>query len=348
MENEFSSYAIQDSGSVRRVVEDDDPNRTGFQIDCHRILFCNSFSRLGNKTQVLRPAHGDHYRNRLIHTLYVATNSIDIAGRLNLNKDLANAIALAHDLGHAPYGHKGEEVLNEIMEKYGSRFEHNEQSLWTVKKIENLNLSEEVLDGLDKHRTEYDNPQSQNDKMPSLEAQVVNAADEISYLYHDIDDGIRAGAFTVEELNSVVLWADSMKTAKDVSGARSIIMKSMISDLVSNTKKVLEINDIQKVEDVYNQSIELVKFSDDMQIKVDELRNFLFEKFYNSKLVTDYNEHGMDIIKFLFDYYIENGNSMSSEYTKRLENEERYVVVKDYIAGMTDRYALEQYNKYNG
>ena len=343
---ELASYAIQDSGSKRRVDEERDPNRTSFQIDCHRIIFSNSFARLANKTQVLRPEHGDHYKNRLLHTLYVAENSVDIAGRLKLNKELARAISLAHDLGHAPYGHKGEEALNAIMEGYESRFEHNEQSLWTVKKIENLNLSDEVLDGLDKHRTEYDNPRSQNDKMPSLEAQAVNVADEISYLYHDIDDGIRAGAFTAEELESIAIWRDAIKAAKGSSHARSQIIKLMVADLVSNTKKILALENIQTPEDVYNYPDSLVKFSDDMQIKVDELRIFLFEKFYNSKLVTEYNEHGMEIIRFLFDHYYQKPEDMSDEYSKRLEGEEKHIVVKDYIAGMTDRYALEQFNKY--
>ncbi|MBN2087249.1 HD domain-containing protein [Candidatus Peregrinibacteria bacterium] len=343
----LASYAIQNSSSKRRINEEEDPNRSPFQVDCHRILFSNSFSRLANKTQVLRPEHGDHYKNRLLHTLYVAENSVDIAGRLKLNKELSRAIALAHDLGHTPYGHKGEEALNEIMEKYKSRFEHNEQSLWIVKKIENLNLSDEVLDGLDKHRTEYDNPRSQNDKMPSLEAQVVNVADEISYLYHDIDDGIRAGAFSFEELNNLKIWRDAIDAAKGTGHARSQIIKLMVADLVYNTTNILTSENIQTPDDVYNYSGSLVKFSDDMQNKVDELRNFLFEKFYNSKLVMEYNQKGMEIIQFLFAYYYNRPEAMSSEYSKRLTSEEKYIVVKDYIAGMTDRYALEQFIKYN-
>ena len=213
-EKTLSSYAIKSSKSLGRKHEEEiEDDRLCFQRDKDRIVHCKAFRRLDDKTQVFIGGTGDHYRTRLTHTIEAAGISRDIARRMGLNEDLCEAIALAHDLGHPPFGHGGEDALDEIMKKYGYRFEHNEQSLRVVEKLENvypnfngLNLTVEVLDGMIKHQTSWDRKGIEIKTSPHLEAQVVNVADEIAYTNHDLDDGIRAGLIRIEALEKFKLW----------------------------------------------------------------------------------------------------------------------------------------------
>ncbi|MBU0727562.1 HD domain-containing protein [Patescibacteria group bacterium] len=355
-EQTLAPYAVKsdDAMAIKREVEEATTDgRTPFQHDRDRVKFCLSFDRLGGKTQVVLAGHGDHFKNRLLHTEYVANISRDVCRRLGLNEDLAEAIALAHDLGHTCFGHEGEKALNEIMQnRFDSKFEHNEQSLWVVRKLENLNLTQAVRDGLDKHRTDFDNPQSQNDLMPSLEAQVVNIADEIAYKFHDLGDGIRAGAFTEDELESLSIWKlakGSLREGKKVV-ARNIknqLIQLMIDDLVETTDANITANNINSPEDVYKHSDVLAKFSDKMKGVVSELGNFLMDKFYKYPQVSEYNKQGREVVTFLFNHYYDNPTDMPEDYQQRIDEEEKHVVVKDYVAGMTDRYAINQFNKYN-
>lgn len=354
----LANYAIKSSdiNAIKRdIPESSAHDRTPFQRDRDRIIYSKSFMRLKGKTQVMASGHGDHYRTRLTHSHYVATIGRDISRRLALNEDLTEVIALAHDIGHTCFGHAGQDALNSIMQKYGSHFEHNEQSLWVVEKLEEggLNLTQAVRDGLDKHRTAYDNPRSQNNLMPSLEAQVVNLSDEIAYRFHDLDDGLRENVFTYDNLSHLKICKMASKEVYRLhpeceyklcsTRVKSRMLKLMIDDLVKNTNAKLVANNINSPEQVYNYSDQLVDFSDTMRLMVDELGKFLYKNFYRSFEVMNHNKKGVNIIKFLFETYYNKSDLMPEEFTSRLNIEEKHIVVKDYIAGMTDDYATEQY-----
>ncbi len=276
----LASYAVKNSSSKgRKIPETDSGDRTIFQKDRDRIIHCRAFRRLNLKTQVFVANYGDHYRTRLTHTIEVAQIARDISRSLNLNEDLAEAIALAHDLGHTPFGHAGEVAMNKCMAKYGKKFEHNEQSKRVVTEIENvypdfrgLNLSLEVLEGLAKHQTPWDNPGVDMFIHPSLEAQVVNLADEIAYSNHDLDDGLRAGLITWDQLAELELLSEALaKTPHHgdpkVRKARliSTLMGMMISDVLATTKKNLE--RIHSLQDVYDTHASIVTFSDEFRKK---------------------------------------------------------------------------------
>jgi len=310
----LADYAVKSAESKgRQYTEKEAPDRTCFQRDRDRIMYSKAFLRLRGKTQVVLASHGDHFRTRLDHTQYVASVSRSIAQALGLNQDLAEAIAFAHDLGHTCFGHEGEAALNKMMEKYGSRFEHNEQSLWIVEKLEKksknydgLNLTFEIRDGIDKHRTIYDNPQSRDSLMPSLEAQVVNIADEIAYNFHDLDDGLRAEVFSKGDLEGLKIWQAAREALEEGDSdlpmnIRSKIMEMMIDDLTRTINADLKKHNIHSVEDVCGHPKELAHYSKSMRGMIDELKDFLFEKFYKSDDVRHYNEQGRKIITFLFE-----------------------------------------------
>jgi dGTPase len=360
-EKYLAPYAVKSSQSQGRVyAEEEAKDRTCFQRDRNRVIYSKSFMRLRGKTQVVYAHHGDHFRTRSTHTHYVANVSRDLARALGLNEDLAEVIGLAHDLGHTCFGHEGQDALSECLKKYGSHFEHNEQSLHIVTRLEKksphypgLNLSQEVLDGIDKHRTAYDNPQSQNHLMPCLEAQVVNIADEIAYKYHDLDDAVRAGAIGIDQLNQVQLWAEARQEVKDQKGeilfwnVRSKVMEKMIRDLVTHSDRQLQKHGIDSVEKIYQTRELLVGFSAQMQQKMVELGTFLHRGFYKSPQVKAYNEEGRKVITALFNHFDQYPDKLPEEFRQRLEDEEKYIVVKDYVAGMTDGYALEIYKSLN-
>ncbi|MFA4890940.1 MAG: dNTP triphosphohydrolase [Candidatus Gracilibacteria bacterium] len=324
--------------------------RLCFQKDKDRIIHCKAFRRLDEKTQVFPAFVGDHYRTRLTHTLEVAQISRDICRRLGLNEDLAEAIALAHDLGHPPFGHAGEEALNEIVT---GGFEHNNQSQRVVEKLEKLypdfdglNLSLEVLEGLAKHQTSWDRggevgteggksddadgaARSSASLMAAhLEGQVVNLADEIAYTNHDMDDGLRSGILQIEDLDGAALWKEAYgwvskkygnipSSEVRISRIISSIIYFMITDIVGRFDEVV------------------VKFSDGMVEKIRELREILFKKFYLSETVKTELDKGRMMIRKLFKYYVEHPERVPEKYRR---GESFEVAVKDYIAGMTDRF----------
>jgi len=356
----LAGYAVKSAESKgREYSEKETVDRTCFQRDKDRIIYSKSYLRLRGKTQVVLASHGDHFRTRLDHTQYVASISRSISQALGLNQDLAEAIALAHDLGHTCFGHEGESALNKMMEKYGSRFEHNEQSLWIVENLEKksknyngLNLTFEIRDGIDKHRTIYDNPESRDNIMPSLEAQIVNIADEIAYNFHDLDDGLRAEVFAGLDLENLKIWQTAKKALEEGDSdlpmnIRSKIMEMMINDLIQVTDQNLETNNINSVEDIYKYSKNLAHFSDLMREMIDGLKTFLFNKFYKSDDVKHYNEEGRKIITFLFEKFYNKSDLMPDEFKSRLNDEEKHIVVKDYVAGMTDSFAISLYKQFN-
>lgn len=347
-------YAVLSKNSRgRKVAEMMDPQRLPFQKDRDRIIHCRAFRRLKEKTQVFVPHYGDHYRNRLSHSLEVAQVSRDLARTLGLNEDLAESIALAHDLGHTPFGHSGEYALHECMQEYGLSFEHNDQSRHIVEELEpvypnfpGLNLSIEVIEGMMKHQTSWDNPTGGDAIRPSLEAQVVNLADEIAYQNHDVDDGLRSGLFTEADLAQLDLWkwateasdkADGVILDEKIRISRTVskMISLMIWDIAEEASRLIELHGIQNTQDVYNCKEKLVNFSSPMEAANKQLKDFLTTRLYFHPDVVQHSEHGKKIIKKLFNYYMNEwkvahpGDSV----------QEGAIKVKDYLAGMTDRFA---------
>lgn len=348
----LAPYAVRSAESRgREFKEAEDPYRTCFQRDVDRITHCMAHRRLSKKTQVFFAGHGDHFHNRSSHTSEVVRLARTVSRTLGLNEDLTEAIALAHDLGHPCFGHKGESVLDNLLQPSDGHFEHNEQSLWIVERLERknsqypgLNLSFEVRDGLNKHRSPYDRPKSKNLKMPSLEAQIVNIADEIAYKHHDIDDALRAKIISFRDLEGLGIW----KRAREKHSGKPNVIKLMANDLVKNTEESLKVLKIKSADDVCDQKEPLARFSEAMSVNIRELGAFLEEKFYRSPAVTRYNDQGERVIRFLFKSFYDKPELMPHDFTLRLENEEKTVVVKDYIAGMTDHYAIELYEEMSG
>jgi len=367
-DRDLAPYAARSMHSRgRRYEEPECSFRTCFARDRDRIVHCEAFRRLEYKTQVFVNHEGDYYRTRLTHTLEVAQISRGLARTLRLNEDLAEAIALAHDLGHTPFGHRGETALNDLMCAHGG-FEHNRQSFRVVTLLEKrypdfpgLNLSAEVLEGLLKHASEYDSPELKGLVMdsqggPTLEAQVVNVADEIAYMNHDLDDGLESGMLKVEDLGKVELWRET--SARVLSEHRDIspkLLKSqairrlihlLVTDIQEETRLRISHFKIADLDDVRAAEEPIVTFGEGMKRKTKELKDFLFANLYRHYKVERMADKSNRILAALFNTYINNHKVLppSLERTIREEgNAERRVC--DYIAGMTDRFALGEYAK---
>tara|TARA_Y100000591_G_scaffold302425_1_gene297474 strand:+ start:4475 stop:5593 length:1119 start_codon:yes stop_codon:yes gene_type:complete len=347
--------------------------RTPFQRDRDRIIHSASFRRLKHKTQVFVNTEGDHYRTRITHSMEVAQIARSIARYLNLNEDLAETISLAHDLGHTPFGHAGEISLNECMMEHGG-FDHNLQTLRIVMFLENkylkfdgLNLSIETLEGLLKHNGPV-NDFDMIDKLigvkrfknlvnfktyPFLEAQISAISDDIAYNNHDIQDGIKANLFKLEELVEINFFKDIYKKYRKKINKHNyniatyqIIRDSidlMIKDLIQNTKRNLNYNNIKTSNEVYKTSFSIVDFSDKIKISENEIRYFLKTKMYNNKNVLNKNNEGKIIIKKLFNIINKNPKKFISKEQLSLN---KYRAISDFISGMTDRYAINIYKKF--
>lgn len=356
--SDLADYAIKDEASQgRKFLEQFDDDRPPFQRDRDRILHSKAFRRLDRKTQVLVSGSGDHYRTRLTHSMEVAQIARDLARRLHINEDLCEAIALAHDLGHTPFGHAGQDALNQVMQCFGESFEHNEQSRRIVEVLEKeypifdgLNLSIETIDGLIKHQTAYDQEGKKFEQFSNLEAQIVNVADEIAYMNHDVDDGLRLGALNIEALDHIVIWkkartvienkyGDEIDVLKYRERVISVMMSMMIEDFCSQTKKNISENNIKTVNDVKNFHGLLAEFSDDMKKIMKQLRQVLYNDFYMHPQVVAAVSEGQKMIKELFEYYYKNPNKFPG--TGKITP----IQIKDYIAGMTDSFLLNEYKK---
>jgi len=368
-ENEnLADYAVK-SGETRGRVHDEDrcPFRTGFQRDRDRIIHSEAFRRLEYKTQVFVNHEGDYYRTRLTHTLEVAQISRGLARTLRLNEDLAEAIALAHDLGHTPFGHRGETALNQLMANFGG-FEHNRQSYRVVTLLERrypdfpgLNLSIETLEGIVKHASEYDTPELSGisveiPKYASIEAQVVNIADEIAYMNHDLDDGLESGMLALDGLNDVAIWRETMREVRDsypdisekIAKFQTItrLIHLFVTDLQSETKRRIDSQRIKSLDDLEGTSEPIVAFSDPTKKLTKELKNYLFENLYRHHHVERMADKSTRILNALFKTYLNNPKVLPPSLEKSIRtegNEERKIC--DYIAGMTDRFALLEYAK---
>jgi dGTPase len=365
----LAPYAMRDDISRgRRYVEVFKDNRPAFERDRDRIIHCSAFRRLEYKTQVFVNHEGDYYRTRLTHSLEVSQIARAIARRLKLNEELTEAIALAHDLGHTPFGHSGESILNELMKAHGG-FEHNLQGLRVVEKLEErypnfngLNLTWETREGLVKHTTSHDttNPEKlkeyEPERFPTIEAQIIDLADEIAYNNHDIDDGLESGLLEEEALREEVeLWQEMIKiTEENYPGinnpqkkyyAISHLIGYLILDLVNETERNISRFKIETLEDVRNAKARLVAFSPDTAKKSQQLKNFLLENLYNHYRVKRMSSKAKMVVDGLFRAYVENAMLLPKKYQKKLEGESQERIICDYIAGMTDRYALDEYKK---
>ncbi len=358
----LAGYAMKSSDSAgRKHKETLDDERLGFQRDKDRIIHSKAFRRLDEKTQVFMAGSGDHYRTRLTHTLEVAQVARDIARRLELNEDLCEAIALAHDLGHPPFGHAGEAALNDMMKTFGLHFEHNEQSRRVVEYLERaypkfpgINLTVEVLDGLMKHQTAFDQAGKIFECSAHLEAQVVNVADEIAYTNHDVDDGLRSGLISLKQLQKFKIWQLGEEEVREKYGQKipedilisrmvSAIIAMMIDDFCKQSLKNIKKFNIKTVADVKKYRGVIGQFSDNMKIMIKELRQFLFHNFYLNPKIEAFTLKGKWMIKKLFKYYYKNPSRFPK--TAKIEEEKRLEAIKDYIAGMTDRFLIQEYKK---
>jgi len=350
----------------RRHQEPEHPFRMVFQRDRDRIIHSTAFRRLEYKTQVFVNHEGDYYRTRLTHTIEAAQVTRTLARALGLNEDLAEAVALAHDLGHTPFGHAGERTLDRLMQGHGG-FDHNGQSLRIVETLEEryprfrgLNLSWEVREGIVKHSTRYDRPQvAEYDATlaPCLEAQIVDFADEIAYSAHDVDDGLKSGMLDLDDLATVPLWADAYGVVTaDAPGAPPAILRYqavrrlidwMASDLVETLLARIAAEGIGDLDAVRAVKPRLVEFSPEMTVRQRELKTFLYDRLYTHHRVTRMTQKADRIMSALFEVYMQEPRQLPPHVMGRVAEEGETVarVVADYIAGMTDRFALEEYKK---
>ncbi len=349
----------------RKYQEDPHPYRTEFQRDRERIIHSRAFRRLEYKTQVFVNHEGDHYRTRLTHTIEVAQIARSIARALRLNEDLAESIALAHDLGHTPFGHSGEKELNDLLKDDGG-FEHNRQSLRVVEKLEKryeqfsgLNLTWETREGIIKHSSRYDHPEISHfapDEMPSLEAQIIDYADEIAYNNHDLDDGISSGLLRLDYIKGLRIWkiatdpisvgGTSPKSSKMVvyKAIRNII-NLLVSDLIETTRANIESLSIDHYADVRSAPRKIVEFSTETREANDELKEFLWKNLYQHYRVVRMSIKAQRVVRDLFTLYHEHPKALPYSYFSRIETDGLKPTISDYIAGMTDRYAMEEHQK---
>ena len=378
-------YACHSSNTRGRFYIDENLvlGRSEYQRDRDRIIHSEAFRRLKDKTQVFVYHSGDHFRTRLTHTIEVSQIARSIAKSLKINEDLTETLALAHDLGHPPLGHKGEEVLKNLMKNYNG-FDHNQQSLRIVtfleKKYPNfdgLNLTFETLEGLIKHNGPYLDLQYipcelqkilkkfslELKKYPSLEAQVANISDDIAYLTHDFDDGLREKLFTINDLqcvelvNLIILDIKKMYTniEDDILVHQLIrrLVSYFINDIISNSSQIITQNNFRIVEDIRNHNDDVIKLSQKARSNMEEIRSFLFKNMYHNKIILDKLSKYSVMIEKLFYLFQENISFLPyqwrnfkghSLYTSTAAKQAR--VITDYIAGMSDNFLRKQYIKF--
>jgi dGTPase len=363
----LAPYAQKSKMTKGRVYkEEEHPYRSCYQRDKDRIIYSTAFRRLEYKTQVFVNHEGDYYRTRLTHTLEVSQIARSIARALRLNEDLVEAISLAHDLGHTPFGHSGEDALREIMRDHGG-FDHNAQGLRVVDYLEErypdfpgLNLTYETREGIIKHSTPFDRPRPvipfEMKGSPILEIQVVDIADEIAYDNHDLDDGITSGLIKEEDLKRVKLWRDHDAVIRkryphikdEVRKFQVIksIINEQVTDVLGQTEANIRRFKIQKAQDVAKIPERIVASSKNMRSLRIPMREFLMAKLYQHYRVVRMSNKARRFIESLFKNYLDNSEQLPPTTQERLKKDDRYLVICDYIAGMTDRYALDEYKKF--
>lgn len=362
----LAPYAMKSQHSRGRAYpEKEHPYRTCYQRDRDRIIHTTAFRRLEYKTQVFVNHEGDNYRTRLTHTIEVAQIARSIGQALRLNGDLIETLALAHDIGHGPFGHAGEEALRDMMKDHGG-FDHNLQGLRVVDFLEErypgfkgLNLTWEVREGINKHTTPFDQPDRSKaldpDKSPLLETQVVDIADEIAYDNHDLDDGIASGLLKEEELVQTPMWEEArhavLKEMPSLSGmvlVKQIIrylINFQITCLITTSEELLSDHRIRSTEDVRRSSQRFILFDSEMADKRKVLKGYLFQNLYHHYRVVRMSDKAKRFVKDLFGVYLQNPDQLPPAFKSRLSKETPHRVICDYLAGMTDRFALDEYKR---
>ena len=373
----YKSYAVDPSNSKGRLFrEAESDHRSAYQRDRDRIIHSSAFRRLKHKTQVFVANESDYFRTRLTHSIEVGQIARTISGVLDLNVDLTEAIALAHDLGHTPFGHTGEEALNECMKPFGG-FDHNAQAIKIVTKLEKnyarfdgLNLTWETLEGIAKHNgpmkepinyylSEYDSIHKLDfDKFASCEAQVAAVSDDIAYNNHDLSDGLRAGLFELKELYSLPIVGQCMRevdklfpsieTSRKCHEGLRRVFSIMVEDVLSESKRNLIHFASLDVEAVRSNDKKLIGFSEEFSMHLIQIRKFLFEKMYRHWKVNRLRFKASKVIQDLFLMFFEQPDILPEDWGARAKfssETERAQLVSDYIAGMTDQYALMEYRK---
>jgi dGTPase len=364
--NDLAEYAAHSSDSLgRKYVEPPHPVRPCFQRDRDRVLHSRCFRRLEYKTQVFVNGTADHYRTRLTHTMEMTAVGRTLARAFRVNEDLTETICLAHDVGHSPFGHRGEYVLDELMKDHGG-FDHNLQSLRAVEKLEyqypgfcGLNLSWEVRAGLLKHEAAA--PGANLEGYPIgpfqyLEAQIADVADDMTYHAHDVDDGLSAGLITLDQLRELAFWrmasarANEQYAALDEDQHRRITIRNLLDlqaqDVLTEGRARLEKHRPRRIADVMNAPQRLICFSGDMSGMLKEFSDFLYRQLYYHPEVADANSEAVELMRGLFHHYVKHPETLGKKARERLETEGRMRTVCDYVAGCTDRYAIEECARY--
>ncbi|NLT43085.1 MAG: deoxyguanosinetriphosphate triphosphohydrolase [Anaerolineae bacterium] len=361
----LAPWAMRSADSRGREYPDPErPYRSAFQRDRDRVVHTTAFRRLEYKTQVFVTYEGDYYRTRLTHTIEVAQIARTIARALRANEDLVEAIAMAHDLGHTPFGHTGEATLHELMRDHDG-FDHNHQTLRIVTLLERrypdfpgLNLTWEVREGIIKHMTEYDRGLSaaeyEPDRAPTLEGQIVNAADEIAYSTHDLDDGLRVGYIKPEALQPLAVWNTALQNAGihdqalgEVDRHRAIrrLIDLEVTDVIRHTVERLREAGPQSSEEVRALGATVVGHSPHLAALNRELKDFLFHRLYRDWRVQRMANKARRFVSLLFQTYIDDPRQLPDVVREAMDRDGTYRAVADHIAGMTDRFALEEYRK---
>jgi dGTPase len=367
----LADYAVKvEQSRGRRHAEPQHPYRNDFERDRDRAIHARAFRRLEAKTQVFSRRYSDHFRNRLTHTLEVAQISRTIAAQLGLNVDLVEALALVHDIGHPPFGHAGETVLNAVMQRHGFFFDHNLHALRIVEDFElryaafrGLNLTFEVREGIIKHSHDYsalEHPELAEyllEKRPPLEAQLIDWTDEIAYSIADLDDGYEAHLLTLESVRGHVprfadfyraaetAWPDAIEKLK-FNEALKHLLNAFVGDLIENTKKQVQGAGVHSVEQVRNFPRRLAGFGVESEKDRRATKEFLFKNLYLNPALEPEKNNAERIIGELFEFWMEHPTKLPSSYQEKVVEEPLPRIICDYIAGMTDHYIHEQYEKY--
>jgi dGTPase len=366
----LAAYAVRvEKSRGRRYPEPTHPYRNDFERDRDRVVHARAFRRLKDKTQVFTRRFSDHFRNRLTHTIEVSQIARTIAAQLGLNVDLVEALALVHDVGHPPFGHAGEKTLDAIMRQHGLAFDHNLHALRIVEDFElryaafrGLNLTFEVREGIIKHSHDYDEHQHPElaeyvlGQRPPLEAQLIDVADEIAYNTADLDDGYEAHLLAFDDVRSRSAMFRRFLPEVDQMYPRVIeklrfnevlkrMLNRMVDDLIRNTRQNLQSAEITTVEDVRKDSRRLVNFGPEVEAERLELKRFLHERLYFSPALEPEKEDAEKIIRDLFEYWVATPTALPTSYQEKAQTDPLARVVCDYIAGMTDNYIYEQYEK---
>ncbi len=368
----YAMTAEQSEG--RRFPERPHPYRSEFQRDRDRVIHTKAFRRLEKKTQVFAPDYSDHFRNRLTHTLEVSQISRTIADALYLNADLSEVLALSHDIGHPPFSHEGEKVLDRLMRQYSSGFDHNLHALRIVEDFEEkyaafrgLNLTFEVREGIIKHSRDYESGQDyyvdvsayRIGQRPPLEAQLIDVADEIAYNSADLDDGFDSGLLDVRQMKSgMVLFRDLWETVGrsfpaaeeklKVSEVIRRVINTLVTDLIEATGLALESAGIRSVEGVRNHPGRLVRFSPDVAVLNREIKQFLRAELYDHVVLKTAREDAQHQVEAIFEYYVGSPEKLPSSHQLRISELGLHRVVADYVAGMTDMYARSRFREISG